>query len=287
VNLKNAVRRIPFAAKLHKALTAPVRSRSNPKILKQLGETPYPQGAKLAWVVEQLAQGLSTPDAQSIERIEAERRRLLDRDDLLVDGSLGEGCLHDRGVRVCDACAVSKAQKPALMLYWLVRALEPQRVLELGTNVGVSSSYLATALEANSKTGRLMTLEVSQYRQRLASEVHANLGLDNVSYSVGLFADRLAEAMDEMGEIDLAFIDGHHSYQPTLDYFDAIFKHSAEDAVFVFDDIRWSPGMKQAWSEIRSDERLGLVVDFHSVGVCVRRRGSDSRRHVLRPLYVL
>jgi predicted O-methyltransferase YrrM len=287
VNLKNAVRRIPFAARLHEALTAPLRNRSNPKILKQHGETPYPQGPKLEWAVEQLAQGLSASDRPSIERIEDERERLLDRDDLLIDGSLGEGCSHDQGVRVRDACSVSKAQKPALMLYWLARALDPQRVLELGTNVGISSAYLAIALKANSETGRLKTLEVSQYRQRLASGVHAHLGLDNVSYSLGLFADTLAEAMDEMGEIDLAFIDGHHSYQPTLDYFDAIFKHSAEDAVFVFDDIRWSPGMKQAWSEIRSDERLGLIVDFHSVGVCVRRRESDSRRHVLRPLYVL
>ena len=99
----------------------------------------------------------------------------------------------------------------------------------------------------------MVTLDASAYRQRLAKEIHANLGLDNISYVTGLFTDTLQPTLTDMGTVDLAFIDGHHQYQPTLDYLEEILKFSTPDTVFVFDDIRWSEGMKQAWDEIRAD----------------------------------
>ena len=42
--------------------------------------------------------------------------------------------------------------------------------------------------------------------------------------------------------MDLACIDGHHQYQPPLDYFEALWRYSRQTAIFVFDDIRWSEG---------------------------------------------
>ena len=54
--------------------------------------------------------------------------------------------------------------------------------------------------------------------------------------------------------------------QPTLDYFDRIWKSSAEGAVFVFDDIRWSIGMERAWNRLKVDPRLAIVVDLSAGG---------------------
>lgn len=84
--------------------------------------------------------------------------------------------------------------------------------------------------------------------------------------------------------MDLAFIDGHHQYQPTLDYFDEILKMSSLNAVFVFDDIRWSDGMENARSQIQLDDRLGVILDLSSVGVCVRRRQDVPQHFVFDPL---
>ena len=86
--------------------------------------------------------------------------------------------------------------------------------------------------------------------------------------------------MADLGLIDLAFIDGHHQYQPTLDYFEEIFRFSTPDTVFVFDDIRWSDGMKRAWSQIQSDDRLNLIVDLSRIGVCMRGQKEVSQHFV-------
>jgi predicted O-methyltransferase YrrM len=180
---------------------------------------------------------------------------------------------------------VSKRPQPALLLFLLIRAIQPLHVIELGTNVGISSAYIAAALKANGQNGRMTTLDASPYRQHLAREIHRNLGIDNISYVRGLFTDTLTSTLADIGSIDFAFIDGHHQYQPTLDYFETILPYSTPDSVFVFDDIRWSDGMKKAWSQIQSDDRLGLIVDLSSVGICPRRQPELSQRFVLDPVY--
>jgi predicted O-methyltransferase YrrM len=175
----------------------------------------------------------------------------------------------------------------ALLLFSLARTTKPLHVLELGTNVGISSAYLGAALKANGQKGRLTTLEVSPYRLRLAKEVHRNLGIDNISYVKGLFVDVLRPALADLGSVDLAFIDGHHQYQPTLAYFEEIFGFSSPGAVFVFDDIRWSDGMRRAWSRIQADDRLGLIVDLYYLGICARRQPENSQRFVSDPTDLL
>jgi predicted O-methyltransferase YrrM len=75
----------------------------------------------------------------------------------------------------------------------------------------------------------------------------------------------------ELGGVELALIDGHHLYRPTLDYFEQILAHVAPDAVLVFDDIHWSDEMKAAWHHLRSDDRLGLTVDLETIALGVPR----------------
>ena len=138
---------------------------------------------------------------------------------------------------------------------------------------------------ANDDGGRLVTLEASPYRQRLARELHGRVGLDNIDYRLGLFVDTLDAALDEFESFDFAFIDGHHQHEPTLDYFDRIWRHATPGAVFVFDDIRWSDGMQRAWAELQADPRIELAVDLYSVGVCiVGREAPTANRSVLPPI---
>jgi len=228
-------------------------------------------GARLAAVIRLSRSGEQGGAPDAIDAIERERDKLLARREPLIQGDLGLGGIYDEDVTIEAACRVSKDASAAVLLHLLVAAFEPRIALELGTNVGISSAYQAAAL-AHSGSGRLVTLESSPYRQRIAREMHTRLGLLNVHYRMGLFTETLAPVLAEFDPVDYAFIDGDHQYQPTLDYFDAIWSHSAEGAVFVFDDIRWSEGMTRAWQEIRRDPRLTVVADLNSMGVCVGTR---------------
>lgn len=285
MNIQNVLKQIPFAAQLYRSANTLLRSGSNKKIIEQLEKTPYPLGVQVRKALVSLQRELPQSDQNWVERIEIERKHLLTRNEPLNDGSLGEGGLYDDDTSIQQACLVSKPYKPALMLYLLIRATKPSSVIELGTNVGISSAYIGAALKTNGQNGKITTLDASPYRQRLAEELHHKLGIDNISYVEGLFTDTLPPSLDNLGSVDLAFIDGHHQYQPTIDYFEEILKYSTPDTVFVFDDIRWSDGMKKAWSQIQSDDRLGLIVDLTSVGICARRQPRISQRFVFNPIY--
>jgi predicted O-methyltransferase YrrM len=195
------------------------------------------------------------PLAQEIERGRASQ--LADNSPLIV-GPVGSG-LYDEGKTVADACRASIEPDWALILHSLVAEYRPRTILELGTNTGISSAYLAA------EGARVITLEASPNRIRVARQLHQSLGIQSVEYVEGLFTDTLQPTLDRLPPIDLTFIDGHHQFQPTLDYFQAIRAHAAPDCVYIFDDIRWSAGMKRAWRELQ--KHLDPAVNLHRIGI--------------------
>ncbi len=72
-----------------------------------------------------------------------------------------------------------------------------------------------------------------------------------------------------MTRAEFTFIDGHHRYQPTIDYFNRVWQRSADGAVFVFDDIRWSAEMRLAWSELKTGPWTRASIDLGGVGAIV------------------
>ena len=242
------------------------------RIKRNLKAHPSRKSTAIAEALDNMSRRPSEAERLWIRKIEVERNRLLSSHEPLVDGTLGEGGLYDQGRTISDACLVSKSAEACGFLLALTRKLNPTLVIELGTNVGISSAYLASALEINGGDRLITTMDASPYRQRLAADVHRRTGLNRrVQYVEGLFTDTLKPTLSRMDAVDLAFIDGHHQYQPTLDYMEIILECASEDAALVFDDIRWSEGMRKAWDRIRHDERFGLVVDLHSMGICFRR----------------
>lgn len=267
--MKRWLKRVPVVGPLAWAAYRRARAaRERPAVQRMLASAPHPFARRMAEVLERLH--ADAPDAGSdlIAAIEKERAAMLARGEPLDDGSLGSAGPYDAGVSVAAACGVSKPPNAARLMYQLVRELRPQQAIELGTNVGVSSAYQAAGLQTNG-SGRLVTLEASPYRLRLARELHARIGLRSIDHRQGLFSETLDDVVAEFGPFDFAFIDGHHQYAPTLDYFERIWRCSHDEALFVFDDIRWSEGMERAWTEIRADPRVRLALDLNTLGICV------------------
>jgi predicted O-methyltransferase YrrM len=284
--LKSLIKRIPFTGRLQWWYGNTMTELRGSGIVKVIASSPYSQGASIAKAISFIGKTPQGGEQEDINAIEAQRRKYAAIADPLVDGTLGDGGLYDQNVSVREAFGVSKQPKSAVFLYMLVRALKPKTVLELGTNTGISSAFIAAALKRNG-FGKVVTLDASPYRQRLARGMHMDLGLDNVTYVTGLFTDTLDGVLHAMGEVDLAFIDGHHQYQPTLDYFGQIVPFVTEDAVFLFDDIRWSEGMLRAWTDLQRDQRTGLSVDLNTVGLTTLRKEGIPGTHKMDRLYYL
>ena len=156
----------------------------------------------------------------------------------------------------------------AKILFKIVRKLEPLSCIELGTCVGISAAYQASALKLNGK-GQLKTIEGSPEISKIAQETVEQLDLNNTEVITGAFHEKLKGTLESAKPIDFFFNDGHHDHDALLNYFEETVPYLARKAVIIFDDISWSKGMKKAWLKIKSDHRVSATVDLKKIGIAI------------------
>jgi predicted O-methyltransferase YrrM len=159
--------------------------------------------------------------------------------------------------------------KYAQMLYRLVNWLGHQlresdrglTIVELGTSLGITTAYLASA----DARDRVLTYEGCKDVASLASEVWSSLGINNISCRVGCID--AANLYRDLPCLDLAFVDANHTYEATWLYFDVLAGKVHEKSVIVIDDIYHSTEMEKAWHAICADERVTTTIDLYQMGL--------------------
>ncbi len=164
-----------------------------------------------------------------------------------------------------------------ILLFKLVKEFQPSTCLELGTALGISSSYQSAALELNNR-GRMVTIEGAKSVAELARENHKILGLSRVISKIGKFENVLEEIINEIKPVDFVFIDGNHEETATLNYFNTIAPSLSDYAILVFDDLRWSKGMKRAWKALTQDNRIKFAIDLIGMGILVISKSENKKR---------
>lgn len=227
---------------------------------------------------EALEGAFSACEQQWIDSIEEYRSRLLKsrRELLVIDYGAGSANAKrskeemKKGVSltttVADVCSASKNLFWASVLFKLVRKLKPLSCVELGSCVGISASYLAAALKINGH-GQLKSLEGSPAISEIAIATLNELALDNCAIITGPFHETLSRVLVAAQPIDFLFNDGHHDYDAVIRYFTASLPYLADEAIIVFDDISWSPGMRKAWAEIVDNDLVSAAIDLQTIGI--------------------
>ena len=101
-------------------------------------------------------------------------------------------------------------QKLAPFLYNLVRAYEPETVIEVGSYAGYTTAWLAKGLQDNG-FGTLYAID-NYTLGTSASVLHNNLAMLDVAQEV-IIIDGDSKKVQWPGECQLAFLDGNHSLE--------------------------------------------------------------------------
>lgn len=228
-------------------------------------------------VARTVTDDLGPDERRWVAAIEA-LRATLDNSAEVIDTALQNGRGVSKPMTLGEVASRRSKKGPwALVLLALARELQPQRVLELGTCLGISGAYLAAGADLNGM-GTLTTLEGARALATRAQRHLNELGLRHVEVIPGLFRSTLDGVLDRVAPIDLAFIDGHHDEAATQEYFGQLLPHLADRAVVVFDDIAWSEGMMRAWEVLRCHHAVRVAVDLDRIGICVTGSGTGIRQ---------
>ena len=168
-----------------------------------------------------------------------------------------------------------KPKKFSQLLFRIVNYYRPANILELGTSLGVTSAYLASAnTEAN-----LVTMEGAIEVAAIAKDIFEQLGLKNIRIITGNFDETLPAFLNEQEGLDLIFIDGNHRYEPTLRYFEWLLPKTNESSIFIFDDIHWSEEMELAWKQVQDHPSVTVTIDLFFIGLVFFRKENKVKQH--------
>jgi predicted O-methyltransferase YrrM len=205
------------------------------------------------------------------------------------------------------------SQKRAELLFRIMQYFKPTTVLEIGTSLGLAT----VALSLGNKNAKITSLEgcpetiqiaesrlqmagfstqisekrfqrkdfeeqISEKRSKIGNKSWQKADCENVELINTEFSAFLNNHQLKSTIYNLIYIDGNHSKQATLDYFELLLPTISNDSVWIFDDIYWNKDMLCAWEIIKNHSKVTVTIDTFQWGIVFFRTEQVKEHFVVR-----
>jgi predicted O-methyltransferase YrrM len=212
------------------------------------------------------------------KEIEQLRSQLKNDNTLLTIEDFGAGSrMHASYKRKVSEIATNslKPRKFSQLIFRMVNFYKPLNVLELGTSLGITTAYIASA-DTNNK---VITMEGAKEVAAIARKNFQSLQLKNIKIIEGDFDTNLSRVLNDLPSVDFAFVDGNHRKEPTIKYFEQLLLKTTNNSILVFDDVHWSKEMEEAWEYIKQHFSVTLSIDLFFIGIIFFRHEQLEKQH--------
>ena len=196
--------------------------------------------------------------------------------------NFGAGSLLYAGNKMEAPAAINQSigmpKKHGELLHKLSKYYGSTGILELGTGLGSSAYYLATG----APTAKVVTVEGHKEYSETAKKILSQVGIENIEYRIGSFINEIETLKQEKARFGMFFIDGDHSYAPTLEHFNRCLQLATDNAVIVIDDIHWSDEMDKAWNAIKEHPECRVSVDLFRFGLVFTNKKLQQQHYLVR-----
>ncbi|WP_274704087.1 O-methyltransferase [Polaribacter marinus] len=169
------------------------------------------------------------------------------------------------------------SNKKAKLCIRLVQYFKPKNVLEIGTSLGLGTS----AIKIGNNDAKITTLEGCPATSEIAQELFNRNHLKNINILTGSFQKTLPK-VTENNQFNLIYFDGNHTKKATLEYFNICLQTINNNSIWIFDDIYWSPEMKEAWNAIKQHPKVRVTVDVFHFGIVFFREEQAKENFKIR-----
>jgi len=151
------------------------------------------------------------------------------------------------------------------MLYAWVNSLNPGSIVELGTNLGYGTSFLAAA----SKNCPIDTVDAAEDLIKIAQSNFNDLGFSNIKVHHSFFIPYLKEYKRHNKSPLFVFIDGDHHSSAINEIMTILIKFLEEDDVLVLHDIHRNKDMYAAWKKTLDSLKPSYSCEYLQIGLIV------------------
>jgi predicted O-methyltransferase YrrM len=140
-----------------------------------------------------------------------------------------------------DHAVIGMTVRQAAYVFGLIRQTKAQRVLEIGRNKGGGTLLMAAAMQGH---GQLWSIDIGEKEARMRGGGRPyDRQLEDVLASAGLRATLLVGDSHtievDTGELDVAYIDGDHSYEGVRNDFERFGRRVRVGGAVLFDDAHF------------------------------------------------
>jgi hypothetical protein len=164
------------------------------------------------------------------------------------------------------------------LAFWLIQAIRPRVIVELGTHFGFSYLAFCQAVQQSGLATRCYAVDTwkgDEHAGFYGEEVFASLSAtndENYSAFSRLLRVRFDDALPHFadGEIDLLHVDGRHRYEDVLEDYGSWRPKLSDRAVVLFHDTNVREGdfgVWKFWQEIEGSLPSFSFVHGHGLGV--------------------
>jgi len=169
--------------------------------------------------------------------------------------------------------------KDAKLLFRVVNYFQPEKVLEIGTSLGLATSALALG----NPNSYILSLEGCNNTLSIAENLfNENFSDFNFEFVNTEFSCLLKSYNQQPQTFDLVYFDGNHSKEATLHYFELLLPTISNETVWIFDDIHWSSGMEEAWELIKRHPKVTVTIDTFQWGFVFFRKEQEKEHFTIR-----
>lgn len=210
--------------------------------------------------------------------LDAHRKDLYKNNAIIEIVDLGAGSrVFTSNQRAISAIAKNAGipKKRQQLLFRLSQYLKPNRILELGTSLGMAT----TALSLGNPKAEITTVEGCPATAQIANNSFKRHQLNNIHLHQTTFEAFFNQKQEPF---DLIYVDGAHSLEATLNTFESLLGLVQDQSLIIFDDIYWSKGMQSAWQQIRQHPSITVSIDCYYWGLAFFRSNQEKEHFTLR-----
>ena len=190
------------------------------------------------------------------------------------------GLDHGKGIEITysigDLAKKSASQDfESMLIARLARYHNLKSLLELGSNLGKTSAYVASANPQLNVLG----IDGNEALASFAMKNFQTLSIKNAEIKATTFTEFF---QTNSRTFDMIFIEGDHRYQRTLDNYESSKKVLKGEGPIVLHDIYWSDGMNEAWEKIKADNDATVTIDLFFFGLVYFRKGQVKEHFDIR-----
>lgn len=201
-------------------------------------------------------------DYKKIEQI-----RKMNQEDSTVlnfeDFGAGGDVLRTKQITVSNIAGRSvKQSKYARFLHRLCLHIQGKSIVELGTSLGITTSYLALVPDST-----VYTVEGDAGVKQVAIRNWMSLDCKNIKPFLGDINEHLPIIYHHVKKIDVLFIDANHRMEAMVRYYLQALPYLHDKSIVVFDDIHWNEETHKAWEMVKRRNEVTLSFDIYQMGV--------------------